>query len=130
MSYALDTSEVRALAADMKAAPNVLAKNVRAVVHKGANNIKNQMRDEMSSSEHFGGVARFISYDMHGGSIFGTAVIEAEIGPRAEGAGLLENIAYFGTSRGGGTIADPQGALDAEMPKYVSALEELMGDLL
>lgn len=126
----IDTSEVRALAADMKAAPDVLAKNVRAVVHKGATNIKNQLRDEMKSSQHFGQAARFISYDMHGGSIMGTAVIEAEIGPRAEGAGLLENIAYFGTSRGGGTVADPDGALQAEMPGYVSAIEDLMGDLL
>lgn len=129
-SFDLDTSEIRALAADMTKVPDVLAKDVRGVVMKGAVNIKKQQQAAARKSKHFKGFASAISFDMHGGMLFGTAVIEAEIGPVKGKPGSLANIAYFGTSRGGGTVEDPQVALDDEAPKFNSALENLMGNLL
>ncbi|MFC5676069.1 hypothetical protein [Aeromicrobium endophyticum] len=128
-SFELDTSEIRALAADMRPVPDVLAKEVRAVVVKGAVNIKNDQRRAANESRHFD-FARAISFDLHGGSLFGTAVIEAEIGPVKGKPGSLANIAYFGTSRGGGTVEDPGSALERESAKYHGALENLMGNLL
>lgn len=129
-NFSLDSSEVRALAADMRSVPDVLAKDVRGVVVKGAVNIKKEQRAAALKSLHFKGFAPAISFDMHGGSLFGTAVIEAEIGPVKGKPGSLANIAYFGTSRGGGTVEDPSVALDNEAPKFNSALENLMGNLL
>lgn len=128
-SFSLDASEVRALAADMRPVPEVLAKDVRAVVVKGAMNIKNDQRRAASQSRHFE-FARAITFDIHGGSLFGTAVIEAEIGPVKGKPGSLANIAYFGTSRGGGTVEDPGAALERESVRYNAALEKLMGNLL
>lgn len=128
-----DTSEVRALAADLTAAGSGIASTVRPIVEKGAVKIKAQMRAEMSASVHFKPAARSISYDMHGGQMFGVGVIEAEIGPRtgAGQPGALANIAYFGTSRGGGgSVADPQGALDAELPHFERALSAAVDGLI
>ena len=125
-----DTSELNALAADLTQAPAELDGKILPVVEKGALNIKNQLVSEMRASKHFKGVARGISYDIHGGQMFGRGVIEAEIGPTKGSPGSLANIAYFGSSRGGGTVPDPQGALEAEMPKFEDALGNLFEDLL
>jgi hypothetical protein len=129
-SFDLDTSEVHALAADMTKVPDVLAKDVRAVVMKGAVNIKKDQQAAARRSAHFKQFARAINFDIRSGSLFGTAVIEAEIGPVKGAPGSLANIAYFGTSRGGGTVEDPGAALEREAPRFVSALEDLMGNLL
>lgn len=128
--FSIDSSEVRALGADMRKVPDVLVKDVRGVVAKGAVNIKNHQRDAAKRSKHFKGFARAITFDVRGGMISGTAVIEAEIGPVKGKPGSLGNIAYFGTSRGGGTVEDPQVALDEEEPKFNAALGKLMGNLL
>jgi hypothetical protein len=131
-SIIIDTSEVRALAADLTRAGSGVAAKVRPVVVKGAVKIKAQMRREMQSSKHFKGASRSIDFDMlatggaHGG------VIEAVIGPKVGSGetGGLASIAYFGNSRGGGTVADPQRALDAETPHFEAALLDVLGGLL
>ncbi len=125
-----DTSELGTFAVDLTAAGSGIAKTVRPIVHKGANNIKNQLRAEMRASRHFRPVARAIDYSMHGGMVFGAGVIEAEIGPRKGSPGSLANVAIFGTSRGGGTVPDPQLALEAEIPNFERALLNAVGDLL
>lgn len=132
-SISMDDSELTALAADLAAAPALVKRDVRAVVSKGALNIKNQLRDEMRESPSFKGVGGAISYDLREAGGFGADVIEAEVGPTTEAGspGNLANIAYFGTSRGGGaTVPDPQGALDAEGPRFVAALEALIAKAL
>lgn len=129
-SFSIDTSEIRALAADMRKVPDVLAKDVRGVVVKGAVNIKNQQRAAARKSPHFKGFASAISFEMQSGMMSGVGVIEAVIGPVKGKPGSLANIAYFGTSRGGGSVEDPQVALDEEEPKFNSALEKIMGNLL
>ena len=134
---AVDASELRALIADLSSAPKLVRSEARAVVSKAALNIKDQMRDDAAESVHFKQLAGAINYDIRGRG----DTIEAEIGPAAKGAGLIAGIAYFGGSPwsgrkkpgrgwqqgpgGGGTVADPQGALDAEAPnveKYLDAL--------
>ena len=99
---------------------------VKAVVERGALNIKKQLVAEMQRSPHFKGVARGISYDMRTVGGFGGGAIEAEIGPESSGPGALANVAYFGTSRGGGTVPDPQGALEAEAPNVEKYLTDLI----
>lgn len=126
----IDTSELRALAADLRGAGDLVGKHVNAVVSRGALNIKNQLRREMRDSRHFRPVASAISYDIHRAGFSSGDVIEAEIGPERGSPGSLANIAFFGTSRGGGTVPDPQGALDAEAPRFEKALSDLFGDLL
>lgn len=125
----LDSTELRALGADLRKAGERLAQDVRPVVHRGANNIKRQMRSEMSASRHFRGAARSIDYSMKSGMGPGGGVIEAQIGPRKGSPGSLANIAYFGTSRGGGTVPDPEGALEAEAPGFLKALADVAGRL-
>ena len=130
MAINFDSSEVRALAADLTAAGDAVQGKAYGVVSKGAVNIKTQMRMEMYGSRSFRGVGSSISYDIHGGDVFGVGVIEAEIGPETGGGspGSLANVAYFGTSRGGGTVPDPQGALDAELPRFEAALLKIAGE--
>ena len=124
-----DTSELRALAADLTAAGSGIAARVRPVVIKGAVNIKGQMRREMQESPSFKATAAAIDFDVE---TSGVGTLEAVIGPKVGSGqiGGLGSIAYFGNSRGGGTVADPQGALDAEAPKFQSALEDLIGGIL
>lgn len=130
MAITFDSSELRALSADLTKAGSEIDGKVGAVVSKGAVNIKAQMRMEMYASTHFRGVGSSISYDIHGGDMFGVGVIEAEIGPETGtgSPGSLANIAYFGSSRGGGTVPDPIGALNAELPRFEAALTKILGE--
>lgn len=129
-SFSLDTSEIRSFIKAFEDVVPATEKQVRAVVSKGALNIKKDQRAAARKSKHFKGFASAISYDMRSAGAFGGGVIEAEIGPTKGKPGSLGNIAYFGTSRGGGTVEDPSVALDTEGPKFNSALEKIMGNLL
>lgn len=128
----VDAREVFEFAAILDGAGDVVQKDAEAVVSKGALNIKNHMRSKMQGSQHFKPAAHTISYDIRTVGAFGGGIIEAEIGPGSGpgNPGALSNIAYFGTSRGGGTVEDPQVALDAEIPKFTSALSKIIGDAL
>lgn len=118
---AVDASELRKLASDLSNAPKLVKSEARGVIAKAALNIKNQMRDEAMRSRHFK-FARTITYDLN----VNGDTIEAEIGPESGGVASLAGFAYFGgVNGGGGTVPDPQGALDAEAPnveKYLDAL--------
>ena len=127
-SIRFDMSEVRALSVDLSHASARVQGDVVPLVFKGAMAIKSQMRSEMGGSMHFKGTTPAIDFD-----ITDTATtVTAEIGPKvgAGEIGGLGGIAYFGNSRGGGTVADPQGALDVEAPKLERAIDNLMGRLL
>lgn len=123
----VDTSELRALAADLGRAPDKVQQGIRPVLAKGALNIKTEMQMDLASSTHFRGITFSVSYDTK----VDAGGVEAEIGPdKGRAGGALANIAYFGTSRGGGTVPDPQVALAAEAPRFEQALADLLGDLL
>lgn len=106
----VDTSEVRTAVADLTSVDSRLRPNAASVLKRGATNIKNDLVSQMRSSTHFKGFAD-ISYDM-------VDDFEAEIGPNKGGPGAGANIAYFGTSRGGGTVEDPEEALEREVPAF------------
>lgn len=120
----VDNHEFREYAATLDAAAASVSRGVQQVVSKGALNIKTQMIAEALSSRHFKGFAPSISYDITAGG----DSVEAEIGPVKGAPGSLANIAYFGTSRGGGTVADPSVALEAEAPNFEKALADLMAN--
>ncbi len=121
-----DTSEIRAFAADLQRMPDYVRRQVRPVIEHGALKIKTQLRQEMHSSRHFAQVASAISYDI----IDRAGSVEAVVGPTKGSPGSLANIAYFGTSRGGGTVPDPSGALQAEVPHIERELADLIARYL
>jgi len=117
-SISVDTSELRAAVADMTSVDSRLRPDVAAVVKKGAQNVKEDLQAQARKSRHFRGFAPGISYDM-------VDDFEAEIGPAKGKPGSLANIAYFGTSRGGGTVEEPGEALQREVPSF----EKYLGDI-
>lgn len=122
-----DAHEVREFANDLRAARQRVVDKVPPVVKRGAQNIKTQMVEAMGGSSHFKGAARSISYDITNGGF------EAEIGPVTGPGGVpgdLAHLAYFGGANGGGgTVEDPERALDAEGPRFTKALLDLIGEV-
>lgn len=122
-----DASELKKFASDLERAEAKIERNVDAVVRKGALNIKNTLRADLSHSRHFGRIAKTITYDVEKNS----DGIEVEIGPNKHfRAARLANIAYFGTSRGGGNTADFDNGLRKELPNLNEHLRRVMGDVL
>ena len=99
MSDLIDVSQVQALAQRMAAAPLKKQVLVAAAVKKGAQNIKEAIQEDVRSSSNAAFRRIPIHYDMKSEGVR----VEADIGPEEGGAGSLSNIAFFGTSRGGGT---------------------------
>lgn len=122
--FEIDMSEVRELAADMRQVDGALTRWLRPVVVKAGVNIKAQLREEASASRHFKGFAPGITYDEIDGGM------GVEVGPEKGAPGSLGNIAYFGTSRGGGTVPDPRGAMEAEAGPFIESLADIAGRLL
>lgn len=125
---AADVSQLRAFAVELGQVPDSVVRKIRPVVSKGALNIRDQMRAEMSRSRSFRQIAPTINYDLK----VQADGMEAEIGPdKRRRSARLANIAYFGGARGGGgTVPDPRGALEAEVPRFESALSKLLEDVL
>ena len=122
----IDTTEVRQIASDATRLPGELSRWLRPAVNKGALNIKRAMQQDLEQSGNAGirAVARSISYDL----IDGDHTIEAEIGPDKP-SGALANIAYFGTSRGGGHTRDPIEPLNEEAEAFQKAVSDIVGEL-
>lgn len=126
----VDTSEIRSLAADMRAYPEELRRHTRPILDRSSLRVTRRHREEMRAHRYFRYAARAIGYDVHVGGFGDTGVYEAEIGPdKSRSGGAIANIAYFGTSRGGGTVPDPQIAAEAEFPAMVSALADMMEEV-
>lgn len=116
--------DARVFASVLRATAANIGPEVEKSIFKGSMNIKKQLVQEMGRSKHFGQIARSITFDIKQNA----DRIVSEIGPESGrgNPGALANIAYFGTSRGGGTVRDPVGALDAELP----ALEKYLADIV
>lgn len=124
----IDSSGFDELAEELAAAAREILPEVNKVVSRGALNIKRQIQADFRGSEHFKGV-RDIRYNrkVAGGDV------EAEIGPYvdSEGFGSLVGIAINGGSRGGGgSVPDPLIALQAEEPRFLQALEDVVGAVI
>lgn len=127
----IDSSDMRSFATDLGRASSRTAADVRRVVTTSANAVRKTMRSDMRKSRSFGVLADAIDREV---SVTETA-IEAEVGVRRRSGaranlGFGANIAYFGSSRGGGTVRDPQAALDEEIPTLEKALSDAIGGAL
>lgn len=109
----VDVSEVDALAGNFAKQAATAMVGVRAVVAKGALNIKNDLRDQANASgiAEAQALARFINYDVKTGH----EGITAEIGPVGGHAGSFAFL-YFGNSKNGPVLPDPGDALMREVP--------------
>jgi len=114
--------ELRAFAADLGRVAGQAVPDTDKVLKKGAQNIKDDLVSDARSSRHFKGMAGSISYDRIGG----VGSLGYEVGPdKGRRGGGLGNIAYFGTSRGGGTL-DLEGPLANETPNLERELGRLV----
>ena len=114
-------AELKQLSANLGKIAGSAVEDVDAVLKKGAQNVKSEMRADVSRSEHFKGMAGSISYD----SYYLPGRARYVVGPdKSRRGGSLGNIYYFGTSRGGGS-GDIEKPLRSEEPRLMSALEQL-----
>lgn len=124
----IDITGAEELVREFAQAGGGLVNEVRPVIAKGALNIKTTMRDDLAGSKHFRQTARSVTYDTRAGQAFASA----EIGPVTQGqtVGDLAHFAYFGGANGGGgTVRDPQEALDEEEPRLLDALGDVLDGL-
>lgn len=122
----IDASQLHALAADIRMGYKEAAKDARAVVSKGAVNIKNDWRREWAGLSHAPALAAAVTYDV---KVLARG-IEAEIGPdKNKRQGSLGNVIEFGTSR---NAPHPGGApaLAREEPRFAKAAEDLIAGIL
>lgn len=122
---AIDLTELEALDADLQATAEVVHREGRAVVSKGALNIKEGWRANATASARAHGrkYPYSISYDLLSEGI----VIEAEIGPerhRPRVQGFLAEILEFGSVHNP-PHNDGGRALTEEEPRFVTAVEEM-----
>ena len=117
--------ELRRFGRDLGKIAGTAIPKVDAVLKRGAQNIKTGLQDNLAQSEHFRSAAASISYDRVGR--FGS--LEYVVGPDKDRfAGPLANIAFFGTSRGGGTV-DFDGPFREELPNVEKYLGDVLDDL-
>lgn len=121
-----DDREVRLLSQDLMAAAAAAPKETRAIVQKGALNIKTDARRRRAGSAHFPRLASAITYDTDSSPLGASA----EIGPEQDRPqGNLAHIPEYGSLN---TPAQPYmaPAADAEVPKFEQAMTALAARLL
>lgn len=94
-----DASELTAFADKLLSKGAARRAAITMVVKKGAQNVKNDIREDLSGSGNKVFRRIPITYEVKEAP----GRITAEIGPSKGGAGSLANIAFFGTAKGGGT---------------------------
>lgn len=99
MSGLFDASQLTAFGDALLARGVARRALISAAVKKGAQNVKNSIRDDLNGSGNAAFRRISISYTLQESA----GRITAEIGPTKGGTGSLANIAFFGTARGGGT---------------------------
>lgn len=127
MAKEIDASELRTLGADITRVGMKAIPKVEKSVFKGASNIKRGMQEELGASTHFRSIRRSVDFDIE----TRPNGVEAEIGPRhgSNEPGNLANIAYFGTSRGGGTV-DFEKPMEEEAPRFEKAIGDILDGLI
>lgn len=109
------------LVADLDKAASRSVTAVRAVVERGAVNVKKDWRQRWSGIGHAPSLAAAVTYDVS----FGLGRVSAEVGPDKNlRQGALGNVIEFGTSKNG-PIPGGLPALEAEQPRFERALEDL-----
>jgi hypothetical protein len=121
----IDASELQALSASIASASKNLPREARAVVSKGALNVKNDARERVSDHPSWKRLANTINYDLTGNAFFSAA----EIGYDDVGQGELAGIAEFGSARKAPHPA-LMPAFAAEGPKFTKALADVGAKVL
>jgi hypothetical protein len=125
VSFGIDDSQLRGVTQNLGRISGGVLRDVEPVVKRGAQNIKNELVADARASNHFDGMAGAISYD----PAYRFGQVGYDIGPdKGRPGGALGNIAYFGTSRGGGTL-DLDKPLSNEAPRLEKALGDLLGEI-
>jgi hypothetical protein len=111
---------------DLQQAADDAVKGAKGVVAKGSLNIKKDTQRAWSGFKHAPALPRAVGYDT---KVSGT-LVSSEIGPdKAKRQGALGNLLEYGSVNNAPHPAlNP--ALDAEDPRFTSALEDLGIDLL
>ena len=124
----IDTSELNTLAAAISTATGRINAETRAVVSKGALNIKTETRENVSKNPYWARMAQQVNYSMTGNAFYS----QAEIGYDDVGQGELAGIYEFGSVK-----REPHPTLlpafDREAPRFEKAMGALVakvGDLL
>lgn len=94
-----DASELTAFGDRLLAKGVARRAAITMAVKKGAQNVKNDLREDLSGSGNKAFRRTPITYEVKESA----GRVTAEIGPSKGGAGSLANIAFFGTAKGGGT---------------------------
>lgn len=123
----VDVSELLGLEKDLRSAASDVVGEVRAVVSKGALNVKRDWQQAWSGHPHISGLPRTISYDT---DVLKDTIV-AEIGPEKTRAGQapLGNVIEYGTVNNP-PIPGGAPALDREEPRFEKALETLAAKLV
>ena len=111
----LDSSEVHALAGQMRMAPARAMLALAPVAHTAGNKMKSGLRSQARGHRRLAGLPAGISYEV---DVTPTQV-KVEAGWfNPTGQGHLENIAAFGTSRNA-PVMDIMQPLNAEVPAFM-----------
>jgi hypothetical protein len=120
VTVTVDASELNALAATLTEAGRSVPREARAVVEKGALNVKNEARRLASGIAHAPLYPSSIGYDVLRAGAFG--LVEAEIGPdKDRPQGALGNVLEYGTVNNA-PLAHLGPALDREAPRFAAAM--------
>ncbi len=87
----IDASELRDLSASLGRASSALIKEAHAVIAKGALNIKNETRENISDNDYWRGLKSTVNYEQVG--------LWAKVGYDDRGQGELAGIYEFGSAR-------------------------------
>ena len=120
--------EVRLLSEDFMAAAAAAPKETRAIVQKGALQIKTGARRRTAGIKHVPALGNAITYDSHETP----AKIWAEIGPEQDRRG--GNLAHFVENEYGTPWSAPQPIMapeaEAEAPRFERAMQDLADRVL
>lgn len=126
-SFEIDVSELNAVAAVFDTKAKTVLVDARAVVERGALNVKEGARAAISGLAHAPLYPLSIGYDVINARIFGS--VEAEIGPdKSKPQGALGNILEYGTTKNA-PFAHLGPALDREGPNFADALADVAGEV-
>lgn len=106
---ALDVTDVVKVARDLTIGAAKLQPSLIPVLHKAGQNIKKAAAREATGHPYFKGMGAAWSYDF----TVTARGVGIEVGPVKGGAGSLA-LAYFGNSKTGPILPDPQHLLDDE----------------
>lgn len=123
----MDVSQVKAFGAKLAAAPEKKLRKAAQITKRGAQNVKNDIRADLSTARSarrkFARIQ--IGYEMETRG----NVVQAKIAPHAGGVNNLDNIAFFGGANGGGGTHKFYQHAEAEMSRFASYIQELAGEL-